>query len=132
MRCYGSTLTEFALTLPLLAILLFGIIQYGFIFNAYMTLRHGAHETARSLSLAGAQTNAAVALSIAQQAINPMLDISNLGTPTISVVTVTNSNKGINVGLSYGLPLFIRYVVPNAVGDTLTITASATYRLEKP
>ena len=45
-------MTEFALILPLLVVLLFGIIQFGIIFNNYVTLtdavRAGAREAAVS------------------------------------------------------------------------------------
>jgi Flp pilus assembly protein TadG len=119
-------MVEFALTLPLLALLLFAIIQYGFIFNAYMTLRHGMHVAARTFSLAGGGvTN--TPKSVVCAAVQPMLDCSRLGTPT-----VTSTNLGtvsaIQVSGSYGLPLIVRFVVPGATGNTLTITASATYR----
>jgi Flp pilus assembly protein TadG len=49
----GQALVEFALVVPLLALLLFAIIQYGFIFNAYMNVRHAAFVTARSVALSG-------------------------------------------------------------------------------
>ena len=60
----GQTLVEFALVLPLIAILLFGVIQFGIVFNNYLTLtdavRAGARKAAvsRNLGASGA-TNAA-------------------------------------------------------------------------
>ena len=49
-------MTEFALILPLLVVLLFGIIQFGIIFNNYVTLtdavRAGAREAAVSRQIA--------------------------------------------------------------------------------
>jgi Flp pilus assembly protein TadG len=48
----GQTMTEFAIILPVLVVLLFGIIQFGILFNNYMTLtdavRAGAREAAVS------------------------------------------------------------------------------------
>jgi Flp pilus assembly protein TadG len=48
----GQTMTEFAIVLPLLVVLLFGIIQFGILFNNYVTLtdavRSGAREGAVS------------------------------------------------------------------------------------
>jgi Flp pilus assembly protein TadG len=122
--CRGQNMVEFAMTLPLLALLLFGIIQYGFIFNAYMTLRHGMHVAARSIALPGV-TNSPK--DIVCGAIQPMLDCSNLGTPTVTSNTV-GAISAVQVSGSYGLPLIFRFVVPGANGNTLTITASATYR----
>ena len=37
-RDQGQTVTEFALVLPLLALLLFGVIQFGIVFHQYVTL----------------------------------------------------------------------------------------------
>ena len=48
----GQTMTEFAIILPVLVVLLFGIIQFGILFNNYVTLtdavRAGAREGAVS------------------------------------------------------------------------------------
>src|SRR2546429_10008249 len=38
----GQTMTEFAFVLPILLVLLFGIIQFGVIFNNYVTLTDAA------------------------------------------------------------------------------------------
>ena len=38
----GQTMTEFALVLPVLALLLFGVIQFGILFNNYVTLTKAA------------------------------------------------------------------------------------------
>ena len=52
----GQTMTEFALVLPILVVLLFGIIQFGIAFNNYVTLtdavRAGARKAAVSRNLA--------------------------------------------------------------------------------
>ena len=123
-RISGQALTEFALTLPLLALLLFGVIQYGFIFNAYMTLRHGTHVTARTLALLG---NTNTAQSVLSQAISPVLQPANLGSVT-SMQTFVGSAPAITVSASYNLPLIISFVVPGVAGNNLTITTQATYR----
>ena len=44
----GQTMTEFALVLPLLALLLFGVIQFGIVFNNYITLTDAVRAGARS------------------------------------------------------------------------------------
>jgi len=48
----GQTMTEFAIVLPVLVVFLFGVIQFGILFNNYMTLtdavRAGAREAAVS------------------------------------------------------------------------------------
>lgn len=120
----GQSMVEFALTLPLLAVLLFGIIQYGFLFSAYMTLRHGMHVAARTYST-GSVTN--TPKTVVCSAITPLLDCGRLSTPVVAYTT-NGSINSVTVSGTYGVPLIIRFVVPGAVSNTKTITASATYR----
>jgi Flp pilus assembly protein TadG len=44
---HGQTMTEFALVLPILAVLLFGVIQFGIVFNNYVTLTDAVRAGAR-------------------------------------------------------------------------------------
>jgi Flp pilus assembly protein TadG len=43
----GQTMTEFAIVLPILALLLFGVIQFGITFNNYITLTDAVRAGAR-------------------------------------------------------------------------------------
>jgi Flp pilus assembly protein TadG len=47
----GAAAVEFALILPLLILLLFGIIEFGRGYNAKVTLTHAAREGARALAV---------------------------------------------------------------------------------
>jgi Flp pilus assembly protein TadG len=47
----GQTMTEFALVLPILAVLLFGIIQFGIVFNNYVTLTDATRAGARKAAV---------------------------------------------------------------------------------
>ena len=47
----GQTTTEFALVLPVLALLLFGIIQFGIAFNNYLTLTDAVRASARKAAV---------------------------------------------------------------------------------
>src|SRR5690349_3712363 len=49
-RRQGQTLAEFAITLPTLLILMFGIIEFGRIFQAWVTLQNSARTAARYAS----------------------------------------------------------------------------------
>ena len=59
-------MTEFALVLPILAMLLFGVIQFGLVFNNYLTMtdavRAGARKAAVSRHLADPSGAAATAV----------------------------------------------------------------------
>jgi Flp pilus assembly protein TadG len=47
----GQTMTEFALVLPLLVLLLFGVIQFGIAFNNYITLTDAVRVGARKAAV---------------------------------------------------------------------------------
>ena len=47
----GESAVEFALLLPILVLLIFGIIQFGFIFFHYISITHAAREGARWAAL---------------------------------------------------------------------------------
>ena len=46
-RAEGQSLVEFALVLTPLFLIILGIVQFGFIFNAYVTMTNAAREAAR-------------------------------------------------------------------------------------
>ncbi|MDQ3216327.1 MAG: pilus assembly protein, partial [Actinomycetota bacterium] len=62
----GAAAIEMALVLPLLVLLVFGIIEFGFIFNRYISVTHAAREGVRQLAVgvdpgtAAAQAESAV------------------------------------------------------------------------
>ena len=47
----GAAAVEMALVLPLLLLLIFGIIEFGFIFNRKITIDHAAREGVRHLAI---------------------------------------------------------------------------------
>jgi Flp pilus assembly protein TadG len=56
-REHGQTMTEFALVLPLLVLLLFGVIQFGIAFNNYITLTDAVRVGARKAAVSRHLTN---------------------------------------------------------------------------
>ncbi len=56
-RDRGAVAVEMAIVLPLLTALVFGIIDFGRIFNAEIQLSQGAREGVRLAALAGGNTN---------------------------------------------------------------------------
>src|SRR2546423_5474840 len=47
----GQTMTEFAIVLPVLCLLLFGVIQFGILFNNYVTLTDAVRAGARKAAV---------------------------------------------------------------------------------
>jgi hypothetical protein len=81
----GQNLVEFALLLPILLILLMGIMQFGLIFNAYVTLNNAVREGARQASVYMFDTsqspgaNDAARLAVLEDAIIGGRGVLNLG-----------------------------------------------------
>jgi Flp pilus assembly protein TadG len=53
----GQTMTEFAFVLPILLVLLFGIMQFGVIFNNYVTLTDAARAASRKGAVSRSASN---------------------------------------------------------------------------
>src|SRR6188508_2295018 len=53
----GQSMTEFALVLPILALLLFGIVQFGLVFNNYLTLTDAVRSGARKAAVSRHRPN---------------------------------------------------------------------------
>jgi Flp pilus assembly protein TadG len=91
----GQSMTEFAMVLPILVVLLFGIIQFGILFNNYVTLtdasRAGARAAAVSRQAADPVANATAAVRSSASDLDQSklgVDVSSGWTPG-SQVTVT-------------------------------------------
>jgi Flp pilus assembly protein TadG len=124
----GSTMVEFALTLPLLALMLFGIIQYGFIFAAYMTLRNASAVGARYAALGTSPKPTTQQITdVTIGAITPMLS-TNGATVTVLPVTV-GGQSATSVQINYDLKLIVPFVVPGKTsGDSLSLSATSVMR----
>jgi Flp pilus assembly protein TadG len=53
----GQTMTEFALVLPVLALILFAVIQFGIVFNNYITLTDATRAGARKAAVSRQDPN---------------------------------------------------------------------------
>jgi Flp pilus assembly protein TadG len=78
-REQGQTMAEFTLVLPVLAILLFGVIQFGIVFNHYLAVtdavRAGARQAAVARFLPAAEREAKVEEKVRASAENLDQDI---------------------------------------------------------
>jgi Flp pilus assembly protein TadG len=97
----GASLVEFAILAPFLILLLFGIIEFGWLFGQFNDVRHGAREGARFAAV-------------------------NAGTSTQVKDTVCTSMEGLSAGMS-SITIDIAQGGVN-VGDqsTITVTANVT------
>jgi Flp pilus assembly protein TadG len=94
----AQTMTEFALVLPVLALLLFGIIQFGIAFNNYVTLTDGTRAGARK---AAVSRQAPDPVGAATQAVRDSAHDLNQGNLSVSVSSDWQPGHDVTVTATY-------------------------------
>jgi Flp pilus assembly protein TadG len=94
----GQTMTEFALVLPLLALLLFGVIQFGIAFNNYITLTDAVRAGARKGAVARHLTDPEGNVDTAVRAAATDLKSSDL---QVDVESTWQPGEDVRVSASY-------------------------------
>jgi len=130
----GQSLVEFSLILMPLFLILLGIIQFGFIFNSYVTMTNAARDAARlgtvyvyDRTLTKAQNDLARNNSIKSQVISSMNVLSTTSPHFATTGTWTQSGLVFTNG-----DLVVTYEIPADVTDSdprtgERVTVSATY-----
>jgi len=149
-RSEGQALTEFALILPVFLLLLFAIIQFGFLFGGQNALVNGVRDTARYASthrIGDAASAMAACAPVKTQLINNLKAglpgfVSSRLHPTIAYVWFANPDGTysirIEVSAKYDHPLLLPLVslivdrIDGANDNALTIGASEQMRIENP
>lgn len=130
----GQSLVEFSLVMLPLFIVLLAIIQFGFIFNAYVTMTNSAREGARlgtvyvyDRSLSKAQNDLARNNAI-RSAVLSSMNLLNKTSPNFATTTTWTQS-----GLTFSNgDLIVTYAVPTGVTETdarvgQQVTVRATY-----
>jgi Flp pilus assembly protein TadG len=119
----GQSLTEFALALPILALLLFAVIQFGIVFNNYVTLtdatRTGARKGAVGRQLANPQGATVTAVRNSAQ---------NLKQSDLNVSVTSSWQAGTDVTVNATYPYSIRLL--GMVVKSGRLTSTTTERVE--
>ena len=112
----GQALTEFAILLPLIVVLFFGIIQFGFLFGGQIGLVNGAREAARYTSTSPINSNPTTQIRAVLGKAIPAYN----GTATIAysycyyanpaTAGPTTYSARVRIDVTYGHPLFIPIV----------------------
>ena len=108
----GAELIEFALTLPLLLLIVLGIIESGFVFQEYEVLTNAAREGARIAVLSTYAATQVAREDNATARINQYLDAGGLDS-ALAIATV-------------GVPVTAALAAP-ATGCVSTVTVIVTY-----
>jgi Flp pilus assembly protein TadG len=119
----GQAFVEFAIVLPLLVLLVFGIAQFGIAFRNYLAITDAARVGARAAAVKRTSGPCAAATSAIQNTVS-----AEQWAQVSSRITCTaGSNVGDQVNITVKYPYTIGLPGINASGD---LTASATERME--
>jgi Flp pilus assembly protein TadG len=122
-RQQGQTMTEFALVLPLLALLLFGVIQFGIVFHQYVTLTDATRVGARQGAVGRNLSNPAATVVNRVRTSAADLDQGKLG------VTVNSTwEQGTDVSVTATYPYDISLL--GVVVKSGNLTSTTTERVE--
>lgn len=112
----GAAAVEFAMLVPILLALVFGITSFGLLFHQQIQLSAAAREGARSMAIKKVQATAIQAVKTAAPNLNP----ANM---TISVPSTCATDTNVTVTVSY--PFQFEYILGRA---SRTLTATGVMR----
>jgi Flp pilus assembly protein TadG len=104
-REQGQTMTEFAIVLPILVVLLFGIMQFGIAFNNYVTVTDAARAGARMAAVSRNSSDPVGACTNQVRSSAGDLDQSKLIVSCSSAWTI-GSDVTVDVQYPYSIDLF--------------------------
>lgn len=128
----GASLIEFAFAAPLLVLLLFGIIEFGYLFGQFNEVRHAAREGARYAAVSRPDIDGVGGVGDNQDVIAAVCDSINLPGTTVEIslsggpdrLTYGTVTVTADVGSLSGVPL-MGVFLPDE------LTNEATFRLEQ-
>jgi Flp pilus assembly protein TadG len=106
-------MAEFALVLPLLAVLLFGVIQFGIVFNNYLDLTDAVRAGARKAAVSRNTSDPSGPAGVATQAVEN--SAGDLALTDSNVTVQTNGPDGVNKW---------------EAGDDVTVTATYPFTID--
>ena len=132
----GQSLTEFALALPILALLLFAVIQFGITFNNYITLTDATRAGARKAAVSGHVSPGAATTATAAAVVNsacgvpnpPPCNLKGFTTSNVTVTALGNWQSGTDVKVSASYPYKISLL--GMVVKSGQLTSTTTERVE--
>ena len=119
----GQSIVEFALVLPILVMLLFGIIDFGRIFHTYLAIDHASREAARTASIG--ENDATIVSTAVASASSIQL---TAGQVAVSPGGTKSSGSDVTVTITYPVS-FLTPVVSNLTGP-ITLSSSTVMRME--
>ena len=126
----GVAMLEMCIAMIILVPILTGIIQWGLIIAASMTVHNDAAVAARQIVLVTTPSDPNIKTTVAQIVVDdlvttsPTLDLANIGPISVQQESIgAGTNNAWSVTVSYDLPLIFSLVVPSSNNGVLRLTA---------
>jgi Flp pilus assembly protein TadG len=116
----GQTMTEFALVLPVLALILFAVIQFGIVFNNYVTLTDATRAGARRAAVSRQDPNRDSVVISAVRSSGTDLDSSKLSVPPPTSTWDPGSDVTVTASYPYSISLLGLVVKSGRLSSTTT------------
>jgi Flp pilus assembly protein TadG len=120
----GQTITEFALVLPVLALILFAVIQFGIVFNNYITLTDATRAGARKAAVSRQDPNRNSAVISAVRSSASDLTSSKLSVSPPSSTWQSGDDVTVTASYPYSISLL------GVVVKSGSLTSTTTERVE--
>jgi len=124
----GQSLVEFAIVVPLLLILVFGIAEFGRAWMAKNILTGAAREAVRvaAVPAPGGGWNGSAATTRA----NAILSSAGLTSATATVVDAPGEYGAVTVTVNYNFPVVLVGFIPGLNNATIPLSSTTTMRRE--
>jgi Flp pilus assembly protein TadG len=116
----GQTMTEFALVLPVLALILFAVIQFGIVFNNYVTLTDATRAGARKAAVSRQDPNRDANVIAAVRSSASGLDSGKLSVPPPTSTWVPGTDVTVTASYPYSISLLGMVVKSGRLSSTTT------------
>ena len=121
----GQSLVEFAIILPILLLLLFGIAEFGMMLNSYLTIQNVAKEGAR-LGIIGGSDIEIIALI---RTTSPNLTAADMNVTITPSQANRKSGDTLQVTVTYNYHLTVP-IISSIVGNIIVLTSQTSMRIE--
>jgi len=116
----GAAAVEFALVLPLLLLLVFGVMEFSRLYNVQISLSNAAREGARVMAIKNSPAAARAAAIVAAPSVTPAITGSQI---FISPSPTCTAGSTVQVRITYDVALMTGWFGPN-----LTLTGTGAMR----
>ncbi len=121
----GQSLVEFALVIPLLMLILMAIIEFGLMFNSYITISNASREGARLASLGG--SDAAVIERV--ELVSHNIDISSITVTIAPGASGRVTGEMVTVLVEYDYEM-LSPIISNILSPLINIESETIMRVE--